>query len=80
MDQQRFLDILLDDAVALATLTPFVLCRATIIDHMCLDLVKIIKYFDTIASISRLAWFKYPKLVRLTCGFESFELRVKFKV
>lgn len=81
MDQQRLLDVFLDDRMTMTSLASLVLGRATILHHVGLDLFEILKNFDSVSSVRRFAWLEDPnRSFLLGCRFERLELRVKFEV
>ena len=72
VNEQGSLDVLLEDAVAMAALAPLVLRPTAILDHVCLDLVVVIENLDTVAPIARLARFEDPELVWLASSLKGF--------
>ena len=60
MNQERLLDVLLDNAGSMSTLSTTVLCITTILYQVGLYLVKVVKDTDAITAISRLARFEDP--------------------
>ena len=76
MHEKRPFHIPLEDAIAKASLSPFVLSHPTVINHMRLYFLKVIEDLDAIATVSGLTRLEYPELTRLTGCSKSLELRV----
>ena len=60
IDKQRPLDVPLQDAVTVLALAATVFSRSTILHHMRLYLLKVVKDFDAITTVGRLTWLEDP--------------------
>ena len=79
MNEKRPFDILLQDAVAKASLSPFVLSHPTVFNHMRLYFVKVVEDLDAIATVSGLTRLEDPELTWLAGCSKRLELRIKLK-
>ena len=80
MDQERLLDVLLDNASAVSALSAAVLSIATVLNQVSLYLVEIVEDTNAVAPIGRFARLEDPQLAFFASCFEGLELRMQLEV
>ena len=80
MDQERLLDVLLDNASAVSSLSTTVLRIAAILNQVSLYLVKVIEDAYAVATVGRFARLKDPQLAFFASCFEGLKLRMQLKI